>query len=193
MTDTRFFAHPAAIVETDQIGAGSRIWAFCNVQQGARIGADCNICDGCFVEKGVVVGDRVTVKNGVSLWNGVVLEDEVFVGPGVLFTNDVYPRSKVARDRYDATLIRHGATIGAGAVIVAGHTVGRFAFIGAGAVVTRDVPDFGLWLGNPARPAGYVCTCAQRLEFSRSGDKEVARCRVCGREYALRDGQVTAR
>ena len=153
MTDKEFYVHPTALVATKYIGKGTRIWAFANVQQDASIGADCNICDHCFVERNVVVGDRVTVKNGVSLWEGVVLEDDVFVGPNAVFTNDIRPRSKVYHDELDKTLVKQGATIGANATIVAGHTIGRYAFIGAGAVVTKNVPDFSLWYGNPARLA----------------------------------------
>lgn len=195
MDDKKYFVHPTAIVETKYIGAGTRIWAFCNIQKGTRIGTDCNICDRCFIEKGVEIGNNVTVKNGVSLWEGVVIEDNVFIGPNAVFTNDIYPRSKVRQNEVDKTLIRQGATIGAGAVVVAGNTVGRFAFVGAGAVVTKDIPNFTLWFGNPAALVGYVCACAQRLDFSQpervdTGDAKFTRCVVCGREYRLIDGRV---
>lgn len=193
-----YFTHPTAIVETEQIGTGTRIWAFCNVQKGVRIGTDCNICDHCFVENGVIIGDRVTIKNGVSIWDGVVIENDVFIGPGAVFTNDIYARSMVRHDKVDRMLIKEGATIGAGAVVVAGHTVGRFAFIGAGAVVTKDIPDFTLWFGNPAAFIGYVCACAKRLDFSQAegastAEPRFARCTACGREYSLIDGRVTPR
>jgi len=178
------FKHPHALVASDKIGARTRIWAFCNVLEGAQIGEDCNICDHCFVEGGAVIGDRVTVKNGVSVWEGVVLEDDVFVGPNAVFTNDVYPRSRVYHDEPVKTLIKKSATIGANAVIVAGHTVGAYAFIGAGAVVTKDVPDNTLWFGNPAHQAGYVCRCAERLDIS---DLTCIDCQ-CGRRYCLEEG-----
>jgi len=191
MADSKPFIHSSAIVDSQRIGAGTRIWAFCNVQEKAVMGRDCNICDHCFIENNVLLGDRVTVKNGVSLWDGVVVEDDVFIGPNAVFTNDVYPRSKVYYEQPTRTLVRAGATIGAGAVIVAGHTIGRFAFIGAGAVVTRDVPDFTLWLGNPARQVGFVCRCAKRLEIVDAGaDRDDIVC-DCGRRYWLSEGRLT--
>ena len=188
----KFFVHPKAIVESTNIGAETRIWAFCNVQEKARIGAGCNICDHCFVENNVVIGDNVTVKNGVSLWDGVVVEDNVFIGPHAVFTNDVYPRSKVYHDEFDRTLIREGATIGANATVVAGHTIGSYAFVGAGAVVTCDVPDFTLWYGNPARFAGYICRCAGKLQFTEESSPKTESRAVCacGLAYGLREGRV---
>jgi acetyltransferase-like isoleucine patch superfamily enzyme len=189
---TKYFIHPKAVVESSHIGEGTRIWAFCNVQQKARIGSGCNICDHCFIENNVIIGNDVTVKNGVSLWDGVVVEDSVFIGPHAVFTNDVYPRSKVYRDQFDKILIREGATIGANATIIAGHTIGCYAFVGAGAVVTCDIPDFTLWYGNPARLAGYVCRCAARLQFNHEtprGTEERAVC-ACGLAYRLREGLV---
>ncbi len=185
MTDKEYFVHPTALVATNYIGKGTRIWAFSNIQQDASIGEDCNIGDHCFVEKNVVIGDRVTVKNGVSLWDGLVIEDDVFIGPNAVFTNDVRPRSKVYHDQFDKTLLRRGATIGANATIVAGHSIGRYAFIGAGAVVTKDVPDYSLWYGNPARMDGYVCQCAHRLDLQPGEDVEATATCTCGRAYRL--------
>lgn len=149
--------HPSAEIEPDtEIGEGSRIWHFAHVRQGSRIGRDCVIGRNVFVDSGAVVGDRCKVQNNVSVYHGVTLEDEVFVGPSVVFTNDHNPRAvggwEIARTR-----VRHGASIGAGAVLVCGITVGRGALVGAGAVVTKDVPDWTMVLGNPARPAGQVC------------------------------------
>ncbi len=189
MADSEYFVHPKAICDSSNIGTGTRIWAFSNIQERAVIGADCNICDHCFVEHDVTIGDRVTVKNGVSLWTGVTIEDDVFIGPNAVFTNDIKPRSKVFHDQPDRTLIRLGATIGANAVIIAGHTVGRFAFIGAGAVLTKDAPDFTLWLGNPARIAGYVCACAERLDGDAVERGDVVTC-SCGRKYRLENKVV---
>ncbi|MEW6049779.1 MAG: acyltransferase [Candidatus Zixiibacteriota bacterium] len=190
MNDRLYFVHPNALVATDRIGKGSRVWAFANVQKDVVIGEDCNICDHCFVESRVTIGNRVTVKNGVSLWDGMTIEDNVFIGPNAVFTNDIYPRSKVYHDQVDRTLLREGCTIGANAVVVAGHTIGRWAMIGAGAVVTRDVPDFSLWFGNPARFVAYICKCTERLIFDEeSGGSRVARCR-CGLSYRLSDGLV---
>jgi UDP-2-acetamido-3-amino-2,3-dideoxy-glucuronate N-acetyltransferase len=144
------FIHDKALVETDDIGPGTRIWAFAHVMTGAVIGADCNICDHTFVEGDVVVGDRVTLKSGVFLWDGLRVEDDVFIGPQATFTNDPFPRS---RRPFDGTVTRlaAGASIGAGAVILPGVTIGERAMVGAGAVVTRDVPADALVVGNPAR------------------------------------------
>ena len=144
------FVHERAIVETDDIGPGTRIWAFAHVMAGARIGADCNVCDHTFVEGDAIIGDRVTIKAGVHVWDGLRLEDDVFVGPQVKFTNDPFPRSRCPFAR-TTTAIRRGASIGAGAVILPGVTIGESAMVGAGAVVTKDVPAFTVVVGNPAR------------------------------------------
>jgi UDP-2-acetamido-3-amino-2,3-dideoxy-glucuronate N-acetyltransferase len=151
-----FYQHPNALVESDSIGAGTRIWAFAHVLPGARIGQNCNICDGVFVEGKVVVGDRVTVKCGVQLWDGVELEDDVFVGPNATFTNDRFPRSREYPDAFLKTVIRKGASIGANATILPGLTIGKRAMVGAGAVVTKDVPANAVVVGNPAAICSYV-------------------------------------
>ncbi|MBK8597317.1 MAG: WxcM-like domain-containing protein [Holophagales bacterium] len=151
-----FFQHEKALVESTCVGSGTRIWAFAHVLPGARIGADCNICDGVFVENEVVLGDRVTVKCGVQLWDGVHLEDDVFVGPNATFTNDPFPRSRVRPASWSRTLVRVGASIGANATVLCGVTIGRGAMVGAGAVVTHDVPAYAIVVGNPARITGYV-------------------------------------
>lgn len=142
--------HPQALVESDDIGAGTRIWAFAHVMSGARIGRDCNVCDHTYVEGGVVVGDRVTIKSGVYLWEGMVVEDDVFLGPHATFTNDRYPRSRQPWTCERIT-IRNGATIGAGAVLLPGVEIGARAMVGAGAVVVRDVEPDVVVVGNPAR------------------------------------------
>lgn len=151
-----FFVHPQGLCETDQVGSGTRIWAFAHVLDGARVGADCNICDGVFIEGGAVVGDRVTVKCGVQLWDGVELEDDVFVGPNATFTNDPMPRSRRWLEEYPCTVVRAGASIGANATILPGLEIGLGAMVGAGAVVTRSVPANAIVVGNPARIQGYV-------------------------------------
>lgn len=146
--------HPNALVESPDVGAGTRVWAFAHILPQARVGRDCNICDGVFIENDVVVGDRVTVKCGVQLWDGVTLEDDVFVGPNATFTNDPFPRSRVRPDAFPRTLVRRGASIGANATLLPGITIGAGAMVGAGAVVTRDVPDGTIVVGNPARVVG---------------------------------------
>jgi UDP-2-acetamido-3-amino-2,3-dideoxy-glucuronate N-acetyltransferase len=150
------FVHEKGICETDEVGAGTRIWAFAHVLPGARVGTDCNICDGVFIESGARVGDRVTIKSGVQVWDGVELEDDVFVGPNATFTNDPFPRSRVWLAEYPKTVVGSGASIGANATILPGIEVGRGAMVGAGAVVTRPVPPNAIVSGNPAHIHGYV-------------------------------------
>jgi UDP-2-acetamido-3-amino-2,3-dideoxy-glucuronate N-acetyltransferase len=147
---TDHFVHPQALCEAETVGAGTRIWAFAHILPKASIGKDCNICDHVFIENDVVVGDRVTVKCGVQLWDGVRLEDDVFVGPNVTFTNDKYPRSKKYLQEWPRTVVKRGASIGANATILPGLTVGEGAMVGAGSVVTRDVPAGATVVGNPA-------------------------------------------
>jgi acetyltransferase-like isoleucine patch superfamily enzyme len=151
-----YFRHPNAIVETERIGRGTRVWAFAHVLPGAVVGEDCNLCDHTFVENDVVIGDRVTLKCGVQLWDGIRLEDDVFVGPNATFTNDPSPRSKRHLSSYPVTTVRQGASIGANATILPGLTIGRGAMVGAGAVVTRSVPANAVVVGNPARIIRYV-------------------------------------
>ena len=175
------YIHPKALVESEEIGNGTRVWAFAHVLKGAVIGKDCNIGDHCFVEGGVTIGDEVVVKNGVSIWEGVTIEDRVFIGPNVSFTNDRVPRAKVFHDEYEKTLVREGVSIGANATILCGIILGRWCVVGAGSVVTKDVPNFGLVYGNPARLEGWVCGCGKKLELTVEGDGEVV-C-GCGLEY----------
>lgn len=179
------FIHPQAIVESKSICEGTRVWAFAHVLEGASIGRNCNICDHTFVEGDVAVGDNVTIKCGVYLWDGIRIESDVFIGPNATFTNDRRPRSKVHPPEFVVTHIRRGASIGANATIVCGIEVGEWSIVGAGSVVTRDVPDHALIYGNPARIKGYVCGCTQNLVFHN----ERAKC-ACGRVYELRDGTV---
>lgn len=150
--------HKLSDVQSECIGKNTNIWQFCVVLPGAKIGDNCNICANVFVENNAVIGDNVTVKCGVQLWDGVTLEDNVFVGPNVTFTNDLYPRSKNHTEEYAKTVIKKGASIGANCTIVCGHTIGENAMIGAGSVVTHDVPAGELWSGNPARFMRKICT-----------------------------------
>ncbi len=175
------FVHPLGLCEADGVGDGTRIWAFAHVLAGAVVGRDCNIGDNSFIENGAVLGDRVVVKNGVSVWQLVTLEDDVFAGPNVAFTNDLVPRAAPYRtppERWTPTLVRRGATLGANATILCGITIGVHALVGAGAVVTRDVADHAIVVGNPARRAGWICTCGQRLDAPYL-------CPECGRSYEL--------
>ncbi len=150
------FVHPQGICETADVGEGTRVWAFTHVLAGARIGADCNICDHVFIENDVIVGDRVTVKSGVQLWDGLRVGDDVFIGPNATFTNDPFPRSKVYEHAVAQTRVENGASIGANATILPGIIVGARAMVGAGSVVTRDVPPGAIVAGNPARVIGDV-------------------------------------
>jgi acetyltransferase-like isoleucine patch superfamily enzyme len=195
--NSEVYVHPEAIVESEHIGEGTRIWAFTHVMKDVSIGENCNVGEHCFLETGARVGSNVTIKNGNMIWDGVTLEDGTFVGPGVFFTNDLYPRSPrlpQARARYQgsgwrvSTLVKHGASIGAGAVLVAGITVGGFAMVGAGAVVTKDVSPHALVVGNPARCIGWVCQCGQRLNF----EQQQAKCTECGAPY-VRIGDLIGR
>ncbi|HVE75765.1 MAG TPA: acyltransferase [Actinomycetota bacterium] len=178
MTDD-VFVHPLGLCESEDVGSGTRIWAFAHVMAGATVGVDCNVCDHAFVESGAVVGNRVTVKNAVLVWDKVVIEDDVFLGPGCIFTNDLDPRAALKKtpDRFLPTTVRHGATIGANATIVCGIAIGSHAMVGAGAVVTNDVPNHALVAGSPARRIAWICECGLRLP-------DALIC-ACGRSYKL--------
>lgn len=151
-----YFKHPTADVQCDVVGDGSKLWQFVVVLPGARIGSDCNICSHCFIENDVVIGDRVTLKCGVQIWDGITIEDDVFIGPNVSFTNDRFPRSRQHPEKFDRTVIRHNASIGANATLLPGIVIGAHAMVGAGAVVTRSVPPNAIVVGNPAKIVGYV-------------------------------------
>ena len=182
-----FYRHPSALIDDGaSVGTGTRVWAFAHILKGAVVGRDCNICDHTFIEGRVRVGDRVTLKSGVYLWDGLILEDDVYIGPGAVFTNDLRPRSKNSSYELLSTRLCQGCSIGANATILPGLAVGRWAMVGAGAVVTRDVPDFALVVGNPGRPIGWVCRCGQRLGGLSGG---AAICN-CGRTYKIKPDQT---
>ena len=151
-----YYIHPQAICESDNIGKGTRVWAFAHILPKAKIGAECNICDGVFIENDVSIGDRVTIKCGVQIWDGLTIENDVFIGPNATFTNDPFPRSKVHPEQFAKTIIRKGASIGANATILPGLEIGAGAMVGAGSVITRSVPPNAIAVGNPAKIVGYV-------------------------------------
>jgi UDP-2-acetamido-3-amino-2,3-dideoxy-glucuronate N-acetyltransferase len=165
MAEPLYFVHPSSYIDDIvEIGAGTKIWHFCHVMPGARIGEHCNIGQNVFIQSDVVVGNNVKIQNNVSVYTGVIIEEDVFLGPSCVFTNVVNPRSQInRRSEYQHTLIRRGASIGANATIVCGGTIGRYAFIGAGAVVRGDVPDYALMLGVPAKQKGWMSRHGHRL------------------------------
>ncbi len=183
-----FFRHETACIDDGaEIGEGCRIWHFCHVSAGAKLGEGCVLGQNVYVASTAVLGNGVRVQNNVSIYDGVVLEDQVFVGPSAVFTNVVNPRAHVSRKAdYRRTVVGRGASIGANATIVCGHHIGSFAFIGAGAVVTRDVPAHQLWVGVPARFVGWVCSCGERLS------DETLRCTSCGSGYARQGESLCA-
>ena len=189
MTRDRVYVHPSAVVADDAVlGPGTKIWHWAQVREGARIGAECILGKGVYVGERVTIGDRVKAQNGASIYPGATVEDGVFIGPHVVFTNDRYPRAinpdgspKTEDDwQLGAILVRHGASLGAGSVLIAGVTVGRWALVAAGAVVVRSVPDHGLVAGNPGRLVGHVCMCARKLREEAEG---MLVCDHCGRRY----------
>lgn len=182
MIDPTASIHPSAIVENDSVGPRTRIYAFVHILAGAVIGADCNINDHCFIEGDVVLGDRVTVKCGNYLWDGLRVGDDVFLGPNVVYTNDITPRSKRRPEAFERIVIEQGASIGANSVLRGGITIGRYALVGMGSVVTRDVPAHALVYGNPAAAHGYVCRCGRTLQPDPAGGAELLRC-GCGARY----------
>jgi UDP-2-acetamido-3-amino-2,3-dideoxy-glucuronate N-acetyltransferase len=185
-----YFAHETAVIDDGcQIGEGTKIWHFSHIMPNCIIGKGCNIGQNVVVSNEVILGNNVKVQNTVSIYTGVVCEEDVFLGPSMVFTNVTNPRSAVIRkDAYSKTIVRKGASIGANATIVCGLEIGRFSFIGAGAVVTRSVPNYALVVGNPARQIGWMSEHGHRLEFD-TDDRAV--CQESNQEYKLRDGVVT--
>lgn len=183
-----FFAHETSLIDINaRIGSGTRIWQFCNIMDNVKIGSECNIGQGVFIESGVEIGNHVKIKNNVAIYNGVVCEDDVFLGPNCVFTNVINPRSFIERKaEFRTTTIKKGATIGANATIVCGHVIGEYSMIGAGSVVTKDIPDYALVMGNPARIKGYVCQCGERLDKADTEFEYV--CVRCGKKYKMIEG-----
>ena len=189
MDDRGFFAHETAVVDDGcEIGKGTRIWHFSHIMSGARLGQNCNLGQNVLVSDDVVLGNNVKVQNNVSIYTGVICEDDVFLGPSMVFTNITNPRSAVVRKgSYTKTLVRKGASIGANATVVCGNTLGEFCFIGAGAVVTKDVPPYALVVGNPGRQVGWMSEYGHRLHFNDQGR---ASCPESGEHYELKNGEV---
>jgi UDP-2-acetamido-3-amino-2,3-dideoxy-glucuronate N-acetyltransferase len=189
MSDSKFFAHPTAVIDDGcEIGVGTKIWHFSHIMPNCKIGENCNLGQNVVISPEVVLGKNVKVQNNVSIYTGVTCEDDVFLGPSMVFTNVINPRSAVNRkDQYAKTIVKKGATIGANATVVCGHDIGRFAFIGAGAVVTKDVPDYALVVGNPAVQTGWMSEYGQKLNFDALGE---AVCSESGERYLLHDGVV---
>lgn len=189
MEKEEFFAHESAVIDNNvRIGKGSKIWHFTHIMPGSVLGENCNLGQNVVISPDVVLGRNVKVQNNVSIYTGVVCEDDVFLGPSMVFTNVVNPRSAVnRRGQYTKTLVKQGASIGANATIVCGHDIGRYAFIGAGAVVTKEIPDYALFVGNPARQVGWMSEYGWRLTFDDNG---VAICEESGERYILENGKV---
>lgn len=190
MSNSNYFAHPSAIIgDNVEIGEGTKIWHFSHIMSNSRIGAKCNIGQNVVISPEVLLGRNVKVQNNVSIYTGVTCDDDVFLGPSMVFTNVVNPRSAInRRDQYARTHVGKGATIGANATIVCGHNIGRYAFIGAGAVVTKTIPDYALVVGNPAKQVGWMSEFGHRLQFNQEGE---AICPESGQKYQLKNNQVT--
>lgn len=189
MPEKNYFAHETAVIDEGcEIGAGTKIWHFSHIMPHCKIGENCNIGQNVVISPEVVLGKNVKVQNNVSIYTGVVCEDDVFLGPSMVFTNVINPRSAINRkNQYSKTVVKKGASIGANATIVCGHDIGAFAFIGAGAVVTKHVPDYALVVGNPAKQTGWMSEYGHKLSFNKEGQ---ATCPESGDKYLLKNGKV---
>jgi len=181
--DNKYFVHESSYIdEPCEIGRGTKIWHFSHIMNNCKIGTNCNIGQNVVISPEVIIGNNVKIQNNVSVYTGVICEDDVFLGPSCVFTNVINPRSFISRkDEYKKTIIKNGASIGANATIVCGNTIGKFAFVGAGTVVTKNVPDYALVVGNPAKIKNYVCECSENMKFIDSYFK----CKKCGKEYII--------
>jgi len=188
---SKFFIHSTAINESDEIGENTKIWCFSHIMPHAKIGKNCNIGQNVFIDNNAVIGDNVKIQNNVSVYNSVIIENDVFLGPSCVFTNVINPRSFIERkNEYKKTIVKKGATIGANATIVCGHTIGRYAFIGAGSVVTKDVLDYALVVGNPAHLVGFMCECGNKL---KTYEGYIFVCSQCGTMYSFENQKLTKR
>ena len=190
MPDKNYFSHETAVIDEGcEIGAGTKIWHFSHIMPRCIIGENCNVGQNVVISPEVVLGKNVKVQNNISIYTGVICEDDVFLGPSMVFTNVINPRSAINRkNEYAKTVVKKGASIGANATIVCGHDIGQFAFIGAGAVVTKNVPDYALVMGNPAKQTGWMSEYGHKLSFDKNGE---ATCVESGEKYVLKDGKVS--
>lgn len=186
-----YFVHKSSYIdEPCEIGKGTKIWHFSHVMQNAKIGENCNIGQNVVISPNVVIGNNVKIQNNVSVYTGVICEDDVFLGPSCVFTNVINPRAFIERkNEYKKTIVKKGASVGANATIVCGHNIGSYAFVGAGAVVTKDVPDYALVIGTPAKVVGYVCKCGNKLEKINN----IYKCSICSKEYILANENLISR
>lgn len=184
----KYYAHPTAIIESDDIGEGTRIWHFVHIRKGSKLGKNCNVGKSVYIDVDAMIGNNVKIQNFVSVYKGVTIEDDVFIGPSATFTNDLYPRAFIWDEEHVVpTYVRRGASIGANSTIVCGTTIGEYAMIGAGSVVTKDVPAFGLAYGSPAELKGYVCFCGRKLEKILRDEpaRTILRCNSCGEDVEI--------
>ena len=192
MADKDYFVHESSYVdEPCEIGKGTKIWHFSHIMKNSKIGENCNIGQNVVISPNVILGNNVKIQNNVSVYTGVICEDDVFLGPSCVFTNVINPRAFIERkDEYKKTIVKKGASIGANATIVCGYNIGEYAFVGAGAVVTKDVPDYALVIGTPARVVGYVCKCGNKLLEQENNQYK---CSICNKEYIFTDGNLKPR
>jgi UDP-2-acetamido-3-amino-2,3-dideoxy-glucuronate N-acetyltransferase len=186
--ENRYFVHKSSFVDEGcLIGEGTKIWHFCHIMSGCVIGQNCNIGQNVVISQGVRLGNNVKIQNNVSVYTGVIAEDNVFIGPSCVFTNVINPRSAICRkSEYMRTVLKEGCSLGANSTIICNRTIGKYAFIGAGSVVSKDVPDYAVVVGNPAKIIGYMCSCGGKLVFKNG----IAVCQLCQKSYVIVDGKV---
>ena len=187
MAQEKYFVHESSYIDENvEIGEGTKIWHFSHIQSGVKIGRNCSIGQNVNIGNNVIIGNSVKIQNNVSVYEGVVLEDYVFCGPSMVFTNIINPRSEFPQrgsEYYRKTIVKRGASLGANSTIVCGHTIGIYAFVGAGAVVTKDIPDYALVVGNPSKIIGWMCACGTKLDLNNQ--KEIIKCQKCGKQYEI--------